>query len=99
MRGLHIGGNEKMLNLDSLNKCARGHWQRWILQEWMEGKEVQSPVTGLRGKAKLYQGRYWASFQNLLARVRNAGFIVVRIDGVRGGEPTARYYIKKLYEV
>ena len=95
MRGLHEGRViKKMLNLNSLNKCARGHWQRRILQEWMEGKEVQSPVSVLRGKSKFYHGRYWSSFHNLIARVRNSGFNVVRIAGVRGGETTARYYIK-----
>lgn len=77
---------------------ARGVWQKNILSRLQDGERVLSPPNRLTGRAKNYQGRYVRSFENMLARLRRAGYEVHRVPGPRGGEFLAEYWITKKEE-
>lgn len=70
---------------------ARGHWQAEILSDLLAGRVVKSPTRYLRGNARRYIGRYQISFDHLLARMRAAGYFIVRCPGPCGGEWGASY--------
>lgn len=59
--------------------CARGCYQRNLLR----GRESLSGST-LRGKARRFGGRYAASRESLLSRVRAAGVAVSETRGQHG---------------
>jgi hypothetical protein len=78
---------EKTKNL----RIARGSWQQEIWDNLLKGYSVTSPVSGLRGKAKTYSGKYQESFRNLLVRAQEAGYKIIRTPGKLGGEWSATY--------
>ena len=77
---------------------ARGHWQRLKLDAMLNGG-TYSPAYNLKGNAKQFTRRYEVSFNRLCNRLRDAGYLVVRVPGPRGGEYSARYYAQKGLEV
>lgn len=64
---------------NDIRAYARGLWQ----QELISGNLIKFPA--LRGTANYYWGNYWRSCQNLLQRLRDAGFDVIPVHGPRGG--------------
>ena len=81
--------------LDDAMQCAKGSWQRSLVramaQYWMP-----NPVSHLGGNARLYRGRYQASFQTLLSRLNATGRVVVdRRPGPNGGEYSATYHLRE----
>lgn len=72
-----------------------GSWQQEIFNSLTKYGEISSPISNLRGKAKNYYGNYSRSFNSLLEKMKNAGYIVARIPGIRGGEYTAKYILLK----
>ncbi len=76
---------------EKLMAQARGYWQRDIVATLVSHGEISHPIYDLRGKAKLYSGRYRKSMNNLFRRLEGAGARITWIPGVRGGEPTSRY--------
>ena len=77
--------------MENTKRLALGYWQQEILCRLLDGKEIVSPPSRVRGKAKLYQSRYFTSFYNLLDRIEKSGLVIERKVGVRGGEYTATY--------
>jgi hypothetical protein len=81
------------MTLQNVFSLARGCEQRSFLRSALQ-PEGAFPVTRtLRGRAKMYAGRYAASQANLLTRVEAAGYLVIRTPGPRGGEWSARYRV------
>lgn len=76
---------EKLLN------CAKGSWQYSIVSDLLNYKEIENPLSALRGKAKNYYRSYENSFDNLKQRLETAGAKLEYIPGVRGGAYTAKY--------
>ena len=62
---------DKKATMDAALEYTRGVFQHHVLI----GYEPIS-LSALKGKAKLYSGRYRTSLNNLLARLRGAGFDV-----------------------
>lgn len=73
------------------NRIARGRMQSLWYNDLSHGYVVTNPVASLRGKAKTYSPRYYRSFINLLDRMRENGYHIVRCPGIRGGEYSACY--------
>lgn len=74
---------------------ARGSNQREASRRLWEGQAIHNFAFGLKGRAGGYRGRYDASFRAMIARVRDAGFEVVVRRGVRGGETSATYTMRR----
>lgn len=77
-------------------RIARGSEQQIWYQLLADGLPVANPVRYLRGNAKRYAGRYQTSFSNLLSRMRDAGWTIVRCSGPAGGEWSAVYRAYRL---
>lgn len=80
-------------NKQAIMQAARGHWQKTIVYGLMQGS-ISNPISSLQGKAKSYSGRYQASFNNLIARIRQSGVIVQVQKGKRGGMYGATYTVQ-----
>jgi len=75
--------------------CAKGSWQREIVQDLIRYGTITNPVKFLRGKAKSYSKRYEDSLYNLIRRIESETGIKIRIVeyGSRGGMWSAKYGI------
>lgn len=80
--------------INNLKKCARGCWQHDIINNLISQGTIINPMFCLQGKAKNYTGRYQASFNSLLSRVKVAGFNIIIQKGSKGGLWTAKYSIE-----
>lgn len=74
---------------------ARGSWQREVVFALATGDHVKNPVSSLEGKAKYYSKRYQRSFNNLLSRIKDAGYAIEYTPGVRGGAWSAKFRLVK----
>lgn len=72
-----------------------GSWQKEMMESMMREHGCPSPTRVLHGRAKSYMGHYVRSFNNLLDKMRAAGYSIERTPGVRGGEWGATYKAKK----
>ena len=72
-------------------KLAKGSWQQSILRNLISNHIITNPIRELRGNARKYQGRYQASFNSLLSRLRKAGYTITIQLGPLGGQWGAIY--------
>jgi len=79
--------------MEALNRCARGSWQKSVLNEMLGERGCIAPIASLRGRAKSYAGRYRGSLMSLVARLREQGVDVRVESGPRGGWTTATYWV------
>ena len=66
-------------------RVARSQQQERDLRALLRGEKVHLPSYGLRGRAKLYAGRYDAAFWNFVERIQCAGYSIIHTLGPRGG--------------
>ena len=88
-------GETMKMNKDKMMACARGCWQRQIVEYLYYDGEITNPISWLQGTAKSYSRRYEESFSNLLDRLESDAGVKVRIIkyGPRGGRWGAKYGI------
>ena len=72
---------------------ARGCWQQELETTLLREGKIENPVSNLRGKAKDYSVHYWESFQNLLLRMKRAGYCFRLELGPHGGYSRAQWHI------
>jgi len=72
-------------------KCARGRYQR----DLVEGNEAWNGST-LRGRARNWIGKYLASRNALLVRLKKADLDVIISGGTATIVPARRYMVKKI---
>ena len=69
-----------------LVRVARGRWQVGLYERLVSGGMVAADASReLVGKAGTYAGRYQESLDQLIARMREAGWALERVPGPRGG--------------
>lgn len=69
-----------------LVRVARGRWQVELYERLVSGGMVAADVSReLGGEAGSYAGRYQESLDQLIARMREAGWALERVPGPRGG--------------
>ena len=85
----------KLLDKDKMMACARGRWQRQIVEYLYYDGEITNPISWLQGTAREYKQRYEESFSNLISRLEADAGVKVRIIqyGPRGGRWGAKYGI------
>lgn len=71
---------------------ARGYIQRRWLEDMQTINGLLYPPSLLRGRAKMYSGRYLSSFYNLLERLEKSGWKVRRELGPQGGLWSSRWW-------
>lgn len=74
-------------------KAARGSFQRDFASALASGATVRNPVSGLRGRAASYSGRYSASLRNYLDRLAAQGVKVEIRRGPGGGWWSATFRV------
>ena len=85
----------KLLDKDKMMACARGRWQRQIVEYLYYNGKITNPISWLQGTAKSYSRHYERSFRNLISRLETEAGVKVRIIqyGPRGGVWSAVYGI------
>lgn len=81
------------MNEEKLLSLAKGSWQKEIVHDLIKYGKIYNPVSNLKGRASQYSKHYQNSFDNLLERIKNAGYKVTIQKGVKGGMYSALYKI------
>ena len=57
------------MNKEKMMACARGRWQRQIVEYLYYNGKITNPISWLQGTAKSYSRHYERSFRNLIHRL------------------------------
>lgn len=70
-----------------------GSCQKEAMESLLAGRAIGNYSQRLRGRARLYRGRYEITFESLLKYLAKMGYKIERTPGPRGGEYSATYRI------
>ena len=80
---------------NAMLNCAKGNWQREIVEDLIRYGTITNPTKFVRGRARNYITRYENSLSNLISRLEKQAGVKVRVveKGSKGGMWSAKYGI------
>lgn len=78
-----------------VQEVAKGEWQKDIARYLLTGQKVHNPIALLAGRASGFTSKYTTSLDSLIRRLVDAGYIVYKELGPRGGSWSCNYSVVK----